>query len=492
MEETPHKRRFSIWKALAIAPVVLVLIAVFAHGIWRANAKARLDKQVAALIAAGEPMRIEDFSETPLTEDQNLVPLIFAAKRLEQESVERSERERDLHDNDPYAFRQPLTEPEVALLREHLGANAGALAVLRELDTKAGAFWNDLPASMTFGYLMPELNQVRAMANLLADDARLAMHERRWDDVVADIVDIQALANSMQGRPGLVGALVGIGIHRLATEVALDAAASLETSGESGAPREDVQRLVRSFLDDQLMIDNMQKGLRSERYLIQGAMLSMGQAPTAAAPAAPAAPGAPVRWNGLVRYAMKPALYSNASASLEVFDELLKVADRPSLKAFAAASGPLDAKMSELKGSKVLVLASILTPSMRRYVETGYNVRVDRHLAATALAARLYAIDHNGQLPPALEALVPDYLPVVPADSIDGAPLRYDPARGILWSVGSDEKDGGGDESMLRTIAHFDRWQLRDVVVHLAPQPRPVPAPTEDVDVEADPATTQP
>lgn len=490
MEELGHKRRFSIWKALALAPVVLALIAIVAHAIWGANAKARLDKQVVSLIASGEPMRIEDFAETPLTEDQNIVPLIFAAKQLEQQSVERSERERDFFDNDPYAFRQPLTGPEVALLREHLHSNAAALAVLRELDTKKGAYWNDLPASMTFGYLMPELSNVRAMANLLADDARLAMHEGRWNDVAANISDINALAKSMEGRPGLIGALVGVGLYRLATEIALDAAPSLATGSPSGVPREDVQRLIRSFLDDPLIVDNMQRGLRSERYLIQQAMLSMVQAPVAGT-----APAAPVRWNGFVRYVMKPAVYSNASANLEVFDELLKIADRPSLKAYNAASGPLDEKMAELEASKVLMLAKILTPSMRRYGETGYNVRVDRHLAAAALAIRLYAIDHQGQLPPSLEALVPNYLPVMPTDTIDGAPLRYDPARGILWSVGSDKKDGGGDESTPRTPSRFDRWHLRDVVVHLNPRPRPVPAPVDQgqgADAELDPATTQP
>jgi hypothetical protein len=54
------------------------------------------------------------------------------------------------------------------------------------------------------------------------------------------------------------------------------------------------------------------------------------------------------------------------------------------------------------------------------------------------IAAARWRLDHDGELPPTLDALVPQYLPAVPADpwSKDGKPFSYNAATGVVWSVG--------------------------------------------------------
>ena len=54
------------------------------------------------------------------------------------------------------------------------------------------------------------------------------------------------------------------------------------------------------------------------------------------------------------------------------------------------------------------------------------------------IAAARWRLDHDGEMPPTLDALVPKYLPAVPADpwSKDGKPLNYVAATGVVWSVG--------------------------------------------------------
>src|SRR5690606_32105604 len=80
----------------------------------------------------------------------------------------------------------------------------------------------------------------------------------------------------------------------------------------------------------------------------------------------------------------------------------------------------------------------ILLPSLDRAVEAEFRSRTDRYLAAVTLAIHSYKRD-NGQLPPDLAALVPDYLPAVPIDPMAATgDLRYDASRGIVWSVGTD------------------------------------------------------
>jgi len=64
----------------------------------------------------------------------------------------------------------------------------------------------------------------------------------------------------------------------------------------------------------------------------------------------------------------------------------------------------------------------------------------------TILALRAYQLTH-GNLPSDLKALVPEYLDSVPVDDFDGQPLRYSPDRKIVYSVGQNLKDDGGNDS---------------------------------------------
>ena len=64
----------------------------------------------------------------------------------------------------------------------------------------------------------------------------------------------------------------------------------------------------------------------------------------------------------------------------------------------------------------------------------------------TILALRAYQLAH-GRLPADLNALVPEFLDSVPVDDFDGQPLRYSPELKIVYSVGENLKDDGGDDS---------------------------------------------
>jgi hypothetical protein len=111
-----------------------------------------------------------------------------------------------------------------------------------------------------------------------------------------------------------------------------------------------------------------------------------------------------------------------------------------------------------------------------------------QHLAATVLAIRLYAADHDGRIPTDLEELVPDYLTDLPTDpmAVGGRRLGFIPAsaRPTLYSVGDDGIDNGGDgrpihERPYVNSSNFD-WQTQDLIVHLSRQPRIRPENDDD------------
>ncbi len=81
----------------------------------------------------------------------------------------------------------------------------------------------------------------------------------------------------------------------------------------------------------------------------------------------------------------------------------------------------------------------------------GFRVETERALHATGIAVRRHQL-HHGRLPESLSELVPRFLDEVPIDRMDGQPLRYrreaDGTSFVLWSVGDNAKDDGGDPSL--------------------------------------------
>ena len=74
-----------------------------------------------------------------------------------------------------------------------------------------------------------------------------------------------------------------------------------------------------------------------------------------------------------------------------------------------------------------------------KYFETLSYIK----LRACVGALRLYQKD-QGKPPESLNVLVPKYLAEIPVDPFDGEPLRYDAKRGVIYSVGRNRVDDGG------------------------------------------------
>ena len=85
----------------------------------------------------------------------------------------------------------------------------------------------------------------------------------------------------------------------------------------------------------------------------------------------------------------------------------------------------------------------------------------NRQLVVTAIALQRYKLA-TGNYPPDLTALVPRFLPALPSDPGDGQPLRYKPiADGtfLLYSVGEDGEDNGGDANPAKPEGKSLYWQ---------------------------------
>ena len=87
----------------------------------------------------------------------------------------------------------------------------------------------------------------------------------------------------------------------------------------------------------------------------------------------------------------------------------------------------------------------LLTGHWEEVAQRGLRSQAWMRILICELAVRLYAMD-RGSEPSTLAALVPDYLPQLPADPFTGEPLKY-LRRGsghLIYSIGPDRKDDGG------------------------------------------------
>ncbi|WP_309386801.1 hypothetical protein [Cerasicoccus frondis] len=84
-------------------------------------------------------------------------------------------------------------------------------------------------------------------------------------------------------------------------------------------------------------------------------------------------------------------------------------------------------------------------------------------------ALRLYQLEH-GSLPPTLDALTPDIILNIPLDPYDGQPLRYNAERGIVYAVGIDGVDDGGNAYLSSfDYAHpdYEDAHIDDEIAHV-------------------------
>ena len=94
-------------------------------------------------------------------------------------------------------------------------------------------------------------------------------------------------------------------------------------------------------------------------------------------------------------------------------------------------------------------LSLIAIPNYPKACGTAIDVETERQMTLAAIALKRFQLRH-GQLPPDLEALVPELLPALPYDYMSAKPLRYrlkPDGSYVLYSVGLDGIDDGGDPS---------------------------------------------
>ena len=99
--------------------------------------------------------------------------------------------------------------------------------------------------------------------------------------------------------------------------------------------------------------------------------------------------------------------------------------------------------------------------SLDRVLYRLMKIETARQVTLTAIALQRYKL-RNGACPAALAVLVPEFLPAIPRDPVDGEPLRYRANSNgtfVLYCVGEDGKDDGGNPKPADEKSKSLQWQ---------------------------------
>ena len=421
----PYPPRYWWLKRIGIGTTALLILLLLIRFVWGWDANRRLETELAAMRARGEPTRGEDLESPSVPDSSNYVYYLRQAITAINPNADPPAAT-----NMSYVNVLPLPKEWDPIAAKAVIGNQTPLQFLRKARQSPQINWGlKFNSASLYANSIPSLSSERHLANLLGDTALFEHLHENDSEAIESLQDLLALSNAVTKQQYLISYLVSVGIDALTFERICLIAPGLRLEGtpKSATPQQ-VRDLISVLLRD---VD----GPRFHAALASEKVFNLE---------------------------MTASSYENSLILRPVYVldlvRFLKIHDR-----FAAATQPLNRDSNPRSTSRKRISIDDITHLMSgdtsdtydRMLQLRFKMEADRQMAAVSLAARLYQIDHAGQWPKNLKALVPAYLPAVPIDPLSptAAPLKYILANGglrpVVYSVGVEGKDDTPNESVL-------------------------------------------
>ena len=428
-------RRWHRWGWVATLGCLALLPACLYWFEYGATRELRIE--LAAIRAAGEPAEWQDL-------EMNAVPYALNAAPLYVKAVEVL----PLKEYPPFDERLPTRWDRLADMlgylywradyrREHqaevdeiLTGAQEALALCRRAGGLERSYWKRDPPVSMIDLDRPALSRPRPLANTLALAAVVA-HEAGDDrEALRYTRDCLKLAESAGAWPGVFGHMARVGLEYKTYSAVETIAPALRVGSQPlAASRDQVRGLIAMFLDDRQFNEGFTRAMMAERCSAYEHFKLMRRKYSVLALGGASAVIRVTRSNGAY-------VLASRQDSLDKARALFPPKPEPEKPRHASLMHIYDMffDLFEKDSQDLTFLAHYLGLAERR-------------LMATALAIRLYELDH-GRRPETLDQLVPEYLPAVPIDPLaaDGRRMCYRPDADspVVYSVGPDQADNGG------------------------------------------------
>jgi hypothetical protein len=500
-----RKRILKLLLLLLLIPLLAVAFLVFE----RVRGKISLARYKRALIDKGEKLTAQEMV-LPSTNGENGAPEVFAAISELKEGIVLPKR---------YPPRMKVTPSgrAVVCFREDewiedkvtndwnqvfddLEANKAALNRIRAaleqpvLDNKVD---RSLGSKMNFSHLAP----AKSLTYWFSAGSQLALHENRPRDALAFLLSQIGLSRLLAEDRLAISELVRIAIAAWARNGTWEALQAADWNDEDLAQ-------IQTAWDNQHFVSGLARGLEGEvvfqlrsydqiRRSNEETVQMLYGMEAYLSPQGAERPSSKLTLGDLlgdpVADFLKKQLYcriwrfawldQDERHGLEYMERLLNIArDAAKHKSYAVADPAVFRSLEDTNNknfyNKLRFPTTESAISLSRTVARAMRAETERSLVICAVALKRYSLRH-GAPPGSLDSLVPEFVSSVPVDYMDGKPLKYrlnGDKTFVLYSVGEDGKDDGGDTALMPDKTSLrDLWDRKDFVW-------PAPATPEEVE----------
>jgi hypothetical protein len=325
-----------------------------------------------------------------------------------------------------------LNEPQVRALKAELGKADKARDEARKLaDMPDGYFvinWSPDVLSTS----MQDLQEMRAVANLLKDDALLRAQEKDADGAVRSLQAAVNAGRSIGDVPGAIGQLVRMACVAVGVQ-------NLERVLAQGEPSAAALAEVQHLLEEEDRYGYLLVTARGERAGSDQFMGWLESGKASGTNARQAIGGGDARINVILN--VPGEAKREHAAMIRYMNRVVEAAGLPEPQ----RKKWFDELDAAARNEPPLV--ALLAPAMNKLAAADQRQHAFLRCAIVMLAAERYRQKHN-RWPETVQALADDgYLKAVPVDPYDGAPIRMKrvPDGLVIYAVGPDGQDNGGN-----------------------------------------------
>jgi hypothetical protein len=437
MDTTPRllRRRPRRWPwvvlALLLTFVGLPLLSFVAY-CWyeRRAAENELQAAVERTSQIDPRWRLDQIEadRTVVPDAENAALCVRAARRLLPERWPPRVFGSDWHDGSEAI---QLRADQAAALRTELDKYRPALEEARRLKDYTRGRSPLQYAPNVLATLVPHDEEARLVANFLQADAFLRAQDNDPDGALDSCRALLCAGRALGDEPFLITTLVRLGTRVMAVRCANRVLAQ-------GSPSDAALVRLRDLLEDERQDNVLLQGLRGERAVLHDVSLRV-EAGELALESLDGKGRPPRGWGRVAKLWVVPRVLRGHAELLEALNEAVEQARLP-----PEDRGTFFEEFSR-RGPTMTWYARLFAPGCGKVGESDTRTHAEMRAALVGLALERYRHKHR-RWPDALAALVPEFLPGVPADPYDGAPLRYRrlPDGVVVYCLGPDRSDDGG------------------------------------------------
>jgi hypothetical protein len=370
---------------------------------------------VAEMAKAGEIVTVEGIQTPPVDPANNAAITLRAAGAMADDDTSQPFDDLDLSPTH--------TDEQWAIIEENVFDLGPALKLVDDAEKQTGVDWEVKWDDPIFATLLLDINPTRSLVKVVSAAAMLAHHQGRDGEAIHRVAQMLMIARANDQKPFFVTHVVSLNLAKDACQQIEWLAPTLGIGTREGEARpEQVQELIKDLLNDEWVqqrfreacIDVRLNVICSARWLGEGS-LTQSQARELLSPS-----------NVEPTHAQ---VYTDARLLLPYLGAPIAAGDAKSWPEYQSRIKHVPPELADIYKHPLYVLMPQSGGRSDGRARDGYQAIARMRSAAATLALRAYAVDHGGQLPPTLDALVPKYLPNVPLDPIakTGGPITYNP-----------------------------------------------------------------